>query len=197
MDEKTEQLRDIFLEVSEDGTVTERQAANRGSLSADDSDVAERVAAVIAEMRDRYEFTTGLNDGTLVRIVRGYYAGESDTELADTLSISRETVVRARLELHLVREHDTDAPFDLGDLRALLEEDASVADAAAELGVSESTVRRYRHVVAAQDAARGVSERFRSEFEDAVGEIGDRMTADAKEDGLEDATDGMETNVSF
>ena len=163
MDEKTEQLRDIFLEVSEDGTVTERQAANRGSLSADDSDVAERVAAVIAEMRDRYEFTTGLNDGTLV----------------------------------LVREHDTDAPFDLGDLRALLEEDASVADAAAELGVSESTVRRYRHVVAAQDAARGVSERFRSEFEDAVGEIGDRMTADAKEDGLEDATDGMETNVSF
>jgi hypothetical protein len=30
-----------------------------------------------------------------------------------------------------------------------------------------------------------------------VGEIGDRMTADAKEDGLEDATEGMETNVSF
>jgi hypothetical protein len=197
MDEKTEQLRDIFMGVSEDGTVTERQAADRGSLSADDSGVAERVAAVIAEMRDRYEFATGLDDDALVRVVRGYYAGESDTELADALDVGRDTVVRARLDLHLVRERDTDAPFDLADLRRLLADGASVADAADELGVSASTVRRYQRVIAAQDAARRVSERFRSEFEDAVGEIGDRMTADAKEDGLEDATEGMETNVSF
>lgn len=197
MDEKTEQLREIFMDVADDGTVTERQEAGRGSLSDDDDAVAERVAAVIAEMRDRYEFATELDDDALVRVVRGYYEGETDTDIAEAVDTSRDAVFRARLDLHLLRERDTDAPFELSALRRRLDDGASVTEAADELDVSESTVRRYRRVVEAQDEARRASERFRSAFEDAVGAIGDRMTEDAKEDGLEDATDGMETNVSF
>ncbi|MFC7176641.1 helix-turn-helix domain-containing protein [Halosegnis marinus] len=197
MDEKTEELRDIFMEVSEEGTVTERQEAGRGSLAGDEAGETERVAAVVAEMRDRYEFATDLDDDALVRVVRGYYGGETDTAVADDLGVSRDTVIRARLDLHLVRERDLDAPFELAALRRLLGDGATVAEAADELGVSESTVRKYRRVVTARNEARRVSERFRSEFEDALGVISEDFTTEATEDGLEDATDGMETNVSF
>lgn len=197
MDEKTEALRDIFLEVSEEGTVTERQEAGRGSLASDEAGETERVVAVVAEMRDRYEFATDLDDDALVRVVRGYYGDETDTDIAGAVGVARDTVVRARLDLHLVRERDTDAPFELASLSRLLDDGATVAEAAAELDVSESTVRKYRRVVAARTEARRVSERFRAEFEDALGVISEDFTTDATEDGLEDATDGMETNVSF
>jgi hypothetical protein len=196
MDEKTEQLREIFMDVADDATVTERQEADRGSLPTGD-DADERVHAVIAEMRDRYEFSTGLDDDALVRVVRGYYGDETDTEIGDALDVSRETVARARLDLHLVRERDRDAPFELSALRTLLDEGGSVDGAADELGVSPSTVRRYRRVIQARTAARQVSERFRSEFEDALGVVSEGFTDEATEDGLEDATEGMETNVSF
>lgn len=196
MDEKTEQLRDIFMDVADDATVTERQEAGHGSLPTEEG-ADDRVRAVVAEMRERYEFSTGLDDEALVRVVRGYYGGETDTEIGDALDVSRDTVARARLDLHLVRERDRDAPFELSALRALLDEGASVDEAAAELGVSASTVRRYRRVIEARVAARQVSERFRSEFEDALGVVSEGFTDEATEDGLEDATEGMETNVSF
>jgi len=196
MDEKTEQLRDIFMDVADDATVTERQDPGRGSVSTSNAD-GERVRAIIAEMRGRYEFSTGLDDDALARVVDGYYNDETDTEISDTLGVSREAVVRARLDVHLLRERDRDAPFELSTLRALLDGGTRVDDAAEELGVSASTVRRYRRVVETQGAVRRVSERFRSEFEDALGVVSDGFTDGATEDGLEDATEGMETNVSF
>ena len=190
MDEKTEELRDIFMDVSEEGTVTERQEADRGSLT-DDGDADERIAAVVAEMRDRYDFATDLAGDELVRVVRGYFDGSTDTELAAALDVDRATVVRARLNLHLLRERDADAPFELSALRELLDDGATTAVAADALDVSESTVRRYRRVLEARAESRRASERFRSEFADAVpdAELSERMT--------DDATDGMETNVSF
>lgn len=196
MDEKTEQLRDIFMDVADDATVTEQQEAGHGSLPTGE-DADERIRAVVAEMQEKYEFSTGLDDDALVRVVKGYYGDETDTEIGDALDVSRDTVARARLDLHLVRERDRDAPFELSALRTLLDDGASVDDAADELGVSPSTVRRYRRVIEALVAARQVSERFRSEFEDALGVVSEGFTDEATEDGLEDATEGMETNVSF
>ncbi|MFB6119218.1 conditioned medium-induced protein 4 [Halosegnis sp.] len=198
MDEKTEELRDIFMDVSEEGTVTEQQDDDRGSLT-DDGDVDEQVRSVVAEMRDRYTFSTELPDGDLVRVVRGYFEGASDATLADELGVARDTVVRARLDLHLLRDRDTDAPIDLSRLRDLHEEDVSTATAADQLGVSESTIRRYRRILAARAESRRVSGRFRSALADAVpdADLSGRMTEEATEDGLEDATEGMETNVSF
>ncbi|WP_336134974.1 conditioned medium-induced protein 4 [Natronomonas amylolytica] len=198
MDEKTEELRELFVEVTDEETVTERQAEPRGSIADDDPD-HERLGDIVSRMREAFDFDTSLSDAELVTVVEGFYGGDSDTKIAEELDVSRKTVRRARLDLHLVREQDADAPFDLADLRGLLHDDASTSDIAEELDVSPSTVRRYRRVVRAREEARRVSDRFRSEFEDVFTEadLTARLTTDITEDGLEDATDGMETNVSF
>jgi predicted nucleotidyltransferase len=133
--------------------------------------------------------------------VRGYFEGDSDTETAEAVGADRRTVFRARLDLQLLRDRDTDAPFDLADLRDLLVDDVPVSEVAEELGASESTVRRYRRVLRAQHEARQVSDRFRAEFEDQFtdAELSEQMTSEVKEDGLEEATEGMESesDVSF
>ncbi|WP_115864430.1 conditioned medium-induced protein 4 [Halorussus litoreus] len=200
MDEKTEELRDIFMDVTDESTVTESQEETHGSLQSE-AEVEERLADVIAEMRDRYDFGTTLSDEQLVTVVRGYYAGDSDAEIARELGDDSlgKTVSRARIDLHLVRDSDTDAPFDIDALRDLLDEDASTSACAAELDVSESTVRRYRRVVETQQERRTVNDRYRDEFENVLQdrELAERMTEDMHEDGLDDATEGMETNVSF
>ena len=203
MDEKTEELRDIFMDVTDEDTVTERQEEGRGSLADEQSeaDVEAGIRSVVEEMCERYEFDTDLDDDALVRVVRGYFEADSDTEIADAVGADRRTVFRARLDLQLLRDRDTDAPFDLADLRDLLVDDVPVSEVAEELGASESTVRRYRRVLRAQHEARQVSDRFRAEFEDQFtdAELSEQMTSEVKEDGLEEATEGMEaeSDVSF
>lgn len=198
MDEKTEELRDIFMDVTDEETVTEAQEESRGSLT-DERDAGAQIAEIVAGMRERYEFDSSLSDDELVAVVEGFYTGASDTAIADELDVSRRAVFRARLDLHLVRERDTDAPFDLAEFRELLSKEVPTGDLAAHFDVSPSTIRRYRRVVRAQNEARRVSDRFRSEFEDALvdADIAEQFTTDMKDDGLEEATDGMETNVSF
>ncbi len=198
MDEKTEELRDIFMDVTDEKTVTERQEQERGSLTNDRAST-EQLKTIIADMRDHYTFETSLSTDDLVTVVEGFYSGASDTAIADELDVSRRDIFRARLELHLVRDRDTDAPFDLDDLRDLLDDDTPVVDIADTLDVAESTVRRYRRVIQAENEARQVSDRFRSEFEDALVEadLKVQLTTDMTDDGLEEATDGMETDVSF
>lgn len=198
MDEKTEELRDIFMEVSDEETVTERQEESRGSL-AEDEDSSERLAEIVAAMRDHHEFDSSLSDDDLATVVERFYHGDNDSQIADELDVSRKAVFRARLDLHLVRDRDIDAPFDLDELRTLLDEDLGTGDIADRLDVSASTVRRYRRVVRAQNEARSVSDRFRSEFEDVLAEadLSEQLTADIDDDGLDEATDGMETDVSF
>jgi DNA-binding CsgD family transcriptional regulator len=200
MDEKTEELRDIFMNVSDSDTVTETQEETHGSLTEqEEEELVERIEGVVETMRDRFEFGTDLDDEAYRRLVRLFYDGTSDAAIARELDATRETVFRARLDLHLFRDRDLDAPFDLSELREYLDADHAVSDVAEALNVSPSTVRRYRHVVAARDEARRSNDRFRDEFESilADAELSTRLTGDVKEDGLDDATDGMETNVSF
>jgi FixJ family two-component response regulator len=187
MDEKTEELRDIFVEVADGETVTESQEGGRGSLAGDDGETEERLAAVVADMREDLAFGTTLDDEELVTVVRGFYEGDSDTQIARRLGDDSrsKTVARARLDLHLLRE--------------AMAKDRSVADIADELGVSESTVRRYRRVLEARDEVRRVNDRYRDRFETVLRDQGlvDRLTERVKEDGLEDATEGQEVDVSF
>lgn len=194
MDEKTEELRDIFEEVTGEDTVTEEQEETPGSLAGGEEDVLEGLAAVVARMREEYDFDTDLSDEAYARVARGYYEGESDTDIAEDTALDRREVVRARLDVHLVRDRDRDAPFDLGELRDLLSADHSTGEIADELDVSSSTVRRYRRVVEAENRIRSVSSRFQAEFEDVLTDAGIRssMTEDVKKDGLEDATEGAE-----
>ena len=200
MDEKTEQLRDIFVDVAGEETVTERQQEGRGSLSdADDERITERLIDVIDSMRERYDFETDCDDQTLVAIVRGFYEGENDETLAGELDLDPETIFRARMDLHLVDEADADAPFPMATLRDRLAADDDVEVIAADLDADRETVERFSRVAAAQNRARRTSHRFRTTFEDVLtdADLSLQLTESVKEDGLDDATEDIETDLSF
>ena len=198
MTDNTEELRDIFKDISDEDTVTETQEDSRGSLTRERAS-EERLHEIIDRMREDHEFESSLSDDELVTVVQRFYDDAADSAIADELGVSRRDVFRARLDLHLLRDRDTDAPFDLAALRDLLADDRSTGEVADALDVSESTVRRYRLVVEARNEARRVSDRFRSEFEDALleADMGEEFTDEMADDGLEGATEGTETNVSF
>ena len=227
MDEKTAELRDIFVDVTDESTVTERQEDTPGSLTSDEP-AAERVEAVVDSMRERYDFDTDLPDAALAELVEGFYDGAGDAALAeraadtmdeadgedgdppdadtagddtadtDTPDLSRRDVFRSRMDLHLVREADTDAPFALGDLRDRLVDDEPVAEIAEEFDAAESTVRRYRRVLDTQAERRRVGDRFREAFDEILADADlAALTEDVTRDGLDDATDGMENDLSF
>ncbi|SIR53821.1 hypothetical protein SAMN05421858_2708 [Haladaptatus litoreus] len=200
MDKKTEELRDIFMDVTDEETVTEKQAETHGSLGSEEK-VDEQLRDVIEEMRGRYDFDTSLSNEELATVVRQFSAGKNDDEIADELgdASTGETVFDARIDLHLFRESDTDASFDITDLKDCLVSEMSVADCADQLDTNESTIRRYQRIIEAKDEARSVNQQYINEFENILQdrELSDRMTQDMQQDGLEDATDGMESNVSF
>lgn len=200
MDEKTEELRDIFMSVSDDAEVTEQQAETRGSL-VDDGDVEERLLETVAAMRDHVGFDTTLDDASLVTVVRGFYEGNSDADIARDLGDASmaKTVGRARLDLHLLRDRDEEAPFPLDELREVLDTTETITEAADELDVSESTVRRYRRVLETRAEIRRVNDRYRDDFEDLLEDRGivERMTRDVQETGLDGAIEGQETDTQL
>ncbi len=199
MDEKTEELRDIFIDVADGDTVTESQEEARGSLTADEDAVKEKLADAVGRMREEFEFETELDDAALQTVVRRFYDGDDDTAIAEELDVERAAVVEARYDLHLLRERELQPPFELSALRELLEEKNTVAGVAEALEVSPSTVRKYREVLAVRDAIRRVNGRFTDEFAELLtdADIEEGLTDDVKQDGLDEATEGMETNVSF
>ena len=197
MTENTDELRDIFRRVTDEDTVTETQEELRGSLT-DEGTSRERLVEIIGRMRADHEFETELSDAELATVVRRFYDDDGDDDIAEALGVSPREAFRARMDLHLVREADTD-PFDLADLRDHLADGESTVEIADRLDVNRSTVERYRRVVEAEKEARRVSERFRSAFADAVpsAEAGAQFTEEMTEDGLDEATEGIETDVSF
>jgi len=201
MEEKTEQLRDIFMEVAEEESVTETQAQQRGSLLPADS-VDDRLADVVDRMRDRFDFETDLDDASLTTVVTRFYDGADDTEIADALGCSPETAFGARMDLHLVR--DEEPPLDPAPIRDRLDVDSdetspSDGEIADELETDPDRVAHTRRVIETQQEARLVSHRFRTEFEEILtdADIAVQFTADTQEDGLEEAAEDIETDVEF
>ncbi|MDY6779128.1 MAG: conditioned medium-induced protein 4 [Halobacteria archaeon] len=198
--EKAEELRDLFVEVTDESTVTEEQREKRGTLK-DDEEIDEEVREIVEEMTDEYGIRTKLDTDQLVDLVRLYYEDLSDTEIARELGDEdlNKTVSRARIKLHLLRESDFDAPFDVDELRDLLDEERSTSEMADELGVSESTVRSYANVVEAERESERVDHEYVERFEAVVEdrEISEQMTSAAKDDGLTDATEDMEVDVDM
>ena len=196
MNEKTEELREIFTDVTDgEETVTESQENTRGSLETDERSVEERLENVITQMRERYEFETPLSDDQLIDLAKAFYDDEPDAAIAEELGVDEADVFEARLSLHLVDETDADEV----DLVAIRDRDEDDATLAGEYDVSEAKIRRYRKVAAASDESRAANDRYRDEFDSilADADLTDRMAADVREDGLEDATEGMETDVEF
>lgn len=168
MDDKTAELRDIFLDATGgEGTVTERQAERRGSLVDVDDPAAvdARLRDLVATMRERYEFETDLEPDAYVRLIHGFYDGEDDAALAETLGVGAATVLQARLDCHLVREDDDETP-----------------------AVEASRARATR-----------ANDRFRDAFAELLtdDDLSTRLASDSREDGLREATEDIETNVSL
>ena len=211
MDEKTEELRDLFVDATGSETVTERQAETPGTLvDRDDGAAHERVAELVAAMRDRYGFDGGphddadhdaaaLDDAALVRIARGFFAGEDDAAIADDLGVDPGTVRGARLDVHLVADADRDAPFAYAELKRSLAADRPVEDCVAALDADPETVREYVPVARADLASTRVNDRFRDGFRALLtdADIEGSFATAVREDGLREATEDIETDVSL
>ena len=196
MNEKTAELRDIFTSVTDgEDTITESQEDTRGSLEKDERTVEQRLQTVVGQMQERYGFDTPLSEDELLTVAKGYYDERSDEELAADLAVEEIVVFEARIALHLIDEEDAEA-VDLVAIRDREEDDATLA---AEYDVDEATIRRARQVAAGKAESRAANDRYRDEFDSILGdsELSARMASDVREDGLEDATEGMETDVSL
>ncbi|MFC7204873.1 conditioned medium-induced protein 4 [Haloferax namakaokahaiae] len=201
MDEKTAELRDIFIETTGSDTVTERQSDRRGSLAdvEDPEAVRARVAELVGQMRERFEFRTDLADDQLVSLVVGYYHGDSDEELATDLDIGPDEIRSARFDLHLVRDADRDTPFDYDRLEKLVANDRSDEEIADELDTEVDVVRLFRPVAAADLRSTRVNHRFRDDFSDLLTDeaLSENLTEETRKTGLREATEDIETDVSF
>lgn len=200
MTEKTEELKDIFLEVTDEEAVTESQAETRGSLARDEEGVDERLAEVVGRIRERFPFRTDLDDEQLAAVVRAYFEGADDATIADRLGVDEDTIVAARLDCHLDRDADVPDSVDMGALRERVDDPTetempSNSALAAALDADAEAVDRARHVLATRARARSVSHRFRSEFEDVLADAGlsNRMTESVHEDGLDEATEDIDS----
>lgn len=198
MDEKTEELRDIFLETTGSDTVTERQEAGRGSLSGGEREVSdERLAELVETMRERFTFRSSLGTDALVTVLRGFFDGQTDADVADELAVPESEVFEARMDLHLVSDADH-TPVD-DDVRPLVVDGASLDACVEAVDADEETVTRAYLVTRSEAAAARASHRFRDEFAELLTDedLSARLASDARRDGLQDATEDLETDVSF
>jgi hypothetical protein len=186
-------LTDIYLDVAEDvESTTEQQHEQRGSWRPSTT-TDTRISDTIAEMQDRYGLQTQLSDDQLLTLVKAFFDGDRDTAIARRLgdvSLDK-TVTRARLGLHLFRESDTTADFDIGALRECFAAENSGAECARQLNIGKSTANRYRRIFAAKDQAERVDneyyERFRRYCRDDADEDLDFDSDYSPNDGLSDA----------
>lgn len=203
MDEKTARLRDLFLDLSDEETVTETQADSRGSLETRGSSVDDPLAEVIDQVHDRFDHSPSLSEASLLRVVRGFYAGDSDEDIATAIEADPEAVFDARLSLHLVRDDEIErlgvpAGVEQALRRHHVSESAEpVPDL--ETDLPPETLDRARRVIESAVRARRVSYRFRTAFEEILtdADLSVQFTADTHWDGLEDATEGAEVDVDF
>lgn len=198
MDDKTEELRDIFLSVSEEETVTESQENERGSLADEPESMETRLQETIDRIHEKFGFEVGLSEENRRLLVEGFYGGDSDEELADSLGIDAETAFRARMDLHLVR--DAEPELDEAAVETVRDRpDASARELAEAVGATPDEIRRCRAVLETETRSRRVSQRFRTTFEEILTdvELTGGFTTDAHEDGLEEATEGAETEVDL
>lgn len=190
-------LTDIFMDVSQGAeSTTEQQDEQRGSWRPNTSgDADTNIRETIAEMRDCYGLQTQLSDNQLVTLVKAYFEGDGDTAIARRLgdvSLDK-TVTRARLSLHLFRERDTAADFDVEGLKECLEAGNSGAGCARRLDIGKSTANRYRRIFKAKAEAEQVNHEYSKRFHQYCQEEADDDDLEPlsnMSDGLSDAVAG-------
>jgi hypothetical protein len=190
MSAKTEQLRDLFLKMSPSTKVIEKQARQHGDLRGS-SEIDHALSEIVSEMIDRYNIQTKLSAEQLASMVRLFYKGLTDTEIAEELGdrALNKTVSRARIKLHLFRESDLRLPFDKEDFMRLVGSGCSVKEMSEALGIAPSTISEYRNIFDCQHAAKqdGYTKRFEEILSDQ--DVSERMVYHISKDGLQDAID--------
>ena len=190
MSGRTDQLRDLVLKIGATTKVVEKQATRHGSLRGS-SEIEQALLEVVREMIKQYNIQTKLTPEQLSSVVRLFYKGLSDTEIAEQLGdrARNKTVSRARIKLHLFRETDLKPPFDKEEFIRLTEACRSVKDMAEALRVAPSTISEYRNIFDSQKASErdGYTKRFLEILSDQ--DVSERMVTVHTEDGLQDTID--------
>jgi DNA-binding CsgD family transcriptional regulator len=190
MSGKTDQLRDLVLKMGASTKVVEQQAKQHGNLRGS-SEIERALLGVVNEMIKSYNIQTKISPEQLATVVRLFYKGLSDTEIAEQLGdrALNKTVSRARIKLHLFRESDLKPPFDKAEFMRLVDEGRSVKELAESLGVAPSTISEYRNIFESQRAAErdGYVKRFEAILSDQ--DVSESMTSHISKDGLQDTID--------
>ncbi len=190
MSGRTDQLRDLVLKMGASTKVVEKQATQHGALRGS-SEIELALLGVVKEMIKHYNIQTKLTPEQLASVVRLFYKGLSDTEIAEQLGdrALNKTVSRARIKLHLFRESDLKPPFDKAEFIRLSEAGKSVKEMAEALGVAPSTISEYRNIFESQKAAEkdGYTKRFLEILSDQ--DVSERMVTAHSEDGLRETMD--------
>ncbi len=190
MSDKTDQLRDLFLKISTNTTVVEKQATQHGTLKGS-AELERALREVVSEMVGRYNIQTKLTLDQLATMVRLFYNELSDTEIAEQLGdrALNKTVSRARIKLQLFRESDLVLPFDKDEFMQLVVAGCSVKETSEKLDVAPSTVSEYKSIFDCLEAKEqdGYTKIFEEILSDQ--EVSEKMVAHISKDGLQDTID--------
>lgn len=190
MSGKTDQLRDLVMKIGASTKVVEKQATRHGSLRGS-GEIELALLGVVKDMINQYHIQTKLTPEQLSTVVRLFYKGLSDTEIAERLGdrALNKTVSRARIKLHLFRDTDLKPPFDKQQFIVLSDAGKSVKEMAEALKVAPSTISEYRNIFESQRASDrdGYTKRFLEILSDQ--DVSERMVTAHTEDGLQDTID--------
>jgi DNA-binding NarL/FixJ family response regulator len=190
MSGRTDQLRDLVLKIGASTKVVEKQATRHGSLRGS-GEIERALLGVVGAMIKQYGIQTKLTPENLSTVVRLFYKGLSDTEIAERLGdrALNKTVSRARIKLHLFRDTDLKPPFDKEEFLRLSDIGKSVKEMAEALKVAPSTISEYRNIFDSQKASDrdDYTKRFLEILSDQ--DVSERMVTAHTEDGLQDTID--------
>lgn len=184
MSTKTDELRELFSRLTSETTFTEHQQRDdRVIVRERKRSLEDALRDAVAEMRDEYGFRTSLDDDALAAVVRGFYTGLSDADIASDVGVSTDVVRRARVHLQLLRESDGEG-IDLRALDRLLDDGHTVEECAIELDASEAAVDRARQALDARHEAQRRGYHYQLAFESLLDDAG--LTTDVAESRRQD-----------
>ncbi len=193
---KKKKLLELFTNITSKTTIVEPMKKIHGTLR--DREAIEReIALIMREILDQGFFTTKLAPRQLAKLVILYHDGKNDTEIARDMGNEKlaKTVARARVRIKLFRESDFKMPFEREVLDNLLASGKTMNEISDELGISSSSLREYRHVIAMEEDATldPFLERIQYVMEDR--DLTEQMTSGVAEDGLREAIDTTEAEL--
>lgn len=190
MSVRTDHLRELVLKIAPTTMVVEKQATRHGNLRGS-SEIEHALLTVVSEMIKVYNIQTKLTPEQLASVVRLFYKGLSDTEIAEQLGdrALNKTVSRARIKLHLFRDSDLKPPFNKDEFMSLNDSGRSVKEMSETLHVAPSTISEYKNIFESQKASErdGYVRRFKEILSDQ--DVSERMVSHISKDGLQDAID--------